>query len=51
MYADDLGDGLLSALEGEWRLLYTSSNSMEFNQVMQQQALVSMYYFPPLRTC
>lgn len=31
--ADDVGDGLISKLEGEWRLLFTSSNSMEFNQV------------------
>lgn len=30
--ADDVGDGLISKLEGEWRLLFTSSNSMEFNQ-------------------
>lgn len=30
---DDLGTGLIDALEGEWRLLYTSSNAMEYNQV------------------
>lgn len=30
---DDMGDGLISKLEGEWRLLFTSSSSMEFNQV------------------
>ncbi|CAM9265325.1 unnamed protein product [Scytosiphon promiscuus] len=29
---DDLGTGLIDALEGEWRLLYTSSNAMEYNQ-------------------
>lgn len=31
---DDLGTGLISALEGEWRLLYTSSNAMEYNQAI-----------------
>ncbi|CAM9171196.1 unnamed protein product [Laminaria digitata] len=29
---DGLGTGLIPALEGEWRLLYTSSNAMEYNQ-------------------
>lgn len=29
---NDLGDALVDALEGEWRLLYTSSNAMEYNQ-------------------
>lgn len=28
-----MGDELIAQLTGEWRLLYTSSNSMEFNQV------------------
>lgn len=30
---DDLGTGLIDSLVGEWRLLYTSSNAMEYNQV------------------
>lgn len=30
---DDLGTGLIDNLVGEWRLLYTSSNAMEYNQV------------------
>ncbi|CBJ30044.1 expressed unknown protein [Ectocarpus siliculosus] len=29
---DDLGTGLINTLAGEWRLLYTSSNAMEYNQ-------------------
>ncbi|CAM9119069.1 unnamed protein product [Ectocarpus fasciculatus] len=29
---DDLGTGLIDTLAGEWRLLYTSSNAMEYNQ-------------------
>lgn len=33
MAGEGLGTGLLPALVGEWRLLYTSSNAMEYNQV------------------
>eukprot|EP00752_Nemacystus_decipiens_P009010 g8043.t1 len=29
---EDLGTGLIDNLVGEWRLLYTSSNAMEYNQ-------------------
>ncbi|CAN0290334.1 unnamed protein product, partial [Ectocarpus sp. 12 AP-2014] len=29
---DGLGTGLIDTLAGEWRLLYTSSNAMEYNQ-------------------
>ncbi len=32
---DDLGTGLIDKLVGEWRLLYTSSNAMEYNQVQR----------------
>lgn len=30
---DDMGTSLIDGLAGEWRLLYTSSNAMEYNQV------------------
>lgn len=30
---EDLGTGLIDNLVGEWRLQYTSSNAMEYNQV------------------
>lgn len=33
MAGEGLGAGLIPALVGEWRLLYTSSNAMEYNQV------------------
>lgn len=29
---DDLGEELISALVGDWRLLYTSSSAIEYNQ-------------------
>lgn len=32
---DDLGPGMITVLAGEWRLLYTSSNAMEYNQVRE----------------
>lgn len=37
---EDLGTGLLSALLGEWRLLYTSSNAMEYNQVCDVGSMI-----------
>lgn len=39
--ADDLGAGLIDNLVGEWRLLYTSSNAMEYNQVSNELAVVA----------
>ena len=42
--AEDLGSDLIvPALVGEWRLLYTSSNAMEYNQV--QSGLNGSFFF------
>lgn len=43
MAGEGLGTGLLPALVGEWRLLYTSSNAMEYNQVN-----VAVFFIEPL---
>lgn len=38
---EDLGTGLIDNLVGEWRLLYTSSNAMEYNQVTNEHGNIA----------
>lgn len=50
VHGDDLGTGLIDNLVGEWRLLYTSSNAMEYNQVHTERTNLAVFlYFTAIR--